>query len=147
VTEHSVISSTQTIGLDVGDRFSHYCVLDPDGEVAEEGRVRTTPSAIAHWIESRTPARVAVEVGTHANWIVDLVGEAGHEVILANARKVRAIYENTDKSDRVDAQMLARLARSDPRLLSPVTPRDPQTRATRSLLRSRDVVRSTRAAS
>jgi transposase len=140
MTELSVMPTAQTIGLDIGDRFSHYCVLGFDGEIAEEGRVRTTPEAIDRWFSSRSPVRVAVEVGTQANWIADLAGNAGHYVIVANPRKVRAIYENTDKCDRVDAQMLARLARSDPRLLHPVTPRDSQTRVTRSLLRSRDVL-------
>jgi transposase len=49
-----------------------------------------------------------------------LLRELGHEVIVANARRVRAITESSRKDDRMDAQMLARLARVDPGLLCPI---------------------------
>jgi transposase len=46
--------------------------------------------------------------------------ECGHEVIVANPRQVQLIGNSSRKNDRVDAEMLARLARVDPQLLRPV---------------------------
>jgi hypothetical protein len=65
-------------------------------------------------------SRIALEIGTHSPWISRLLSELGHEVIVANARKVRLIGESRKKDDRLDAQTLAPLARVDPKLLSPV---------------------------
>jgi transposase len=65
-------------------------------------------------------SRIALEIGTHSPWISRLLSELGHEVIVANARKVRLIGESRKKDDRLDAQTLARLARIDPELLCPV---------------------------
>ena len=39
-------SQKLTIGLDLGDRFSWYCVLDEAGEVVLEQKVATTPKAM-----------------------------------------------------------------------------------------------------
>lgn len=139
MSEHSVIAAL-TVGLDVGDRFSQLCVLDPGGEVVEEVRVRTTPEGLERWTAGRAPFRVALEVGTHSAWIERLLSGKGHEVVVANARRLRSICDNPDKSDRVDAEQLARLARVDPRLLRPVSHKDKATQAVRSLLRSRDVL-------
>ena len=61
-------------------------------------------------------SRIALEIGTHSPWISRLLSEMGHEVIVANARKVRLIGESRKKDDRLDAQTLARLARIDPRV-------------------------------
>lgn len=61
-----------------------------------------------------------METGTHSPWISRFLLDLGHEVIVANARKLRAIYLNDRKSDEADAQMIARLARVDPKLLSPI---------------------------
>lgn len=140
MSEHSVIEASLTVGLDVGDRFSQLCVLDAGGEVVEEVRVRTTPEGLERWLAGRAPFRIALEVGTHSSWIERQLSSRGHEVTVANARRLRSIYDNPDKSDRVDAEQLARLARMDPRLLRPVSHKDKGTQVTRSLLRSRDVL-------
>jgi transposase len=107
-------------GMDISDRFSHLCTVDASGEVAETARIRTTPEGVQGYFAGRPKMHVVLEVGTHARWVAGLLGELGHEVLVANARKVRAIYENEDKDDRVDAEMLARLRRLDPSLLQPV---------------------------
>jgi len=60
---------------------------------------------------------VAMETGTHSPWVSRLLKELGHEVIVAQARKVRLIGESRKKDDRLDARTLARLARIDPELL------------------------------
>jgi hypothetical protein len=84
-----------TAGLDLGDRYSYLCLLDTDGgEIIEEGRVRTTPEALRRRFASEQPLRIAIETGTHSPWVSRLLEECGHEVLVANARKLRLIYAN-----------------------------------------------------
>jgi transposase len=127
----------KTIGLDVGDRSSTVCVLDTEGEVIEESVIRTTPTSIRSRFGSRERLRVVLETGVHANWLHDELEGLGHEVIVANARRVRAICEADQKNDRSDAEQLARLGRADVRLLSPVDPRSVQTRRDLEVIRAR----------
>ena len=106
-----------TVGLDLGDRNSWYCVLDESGQIQLEQRVRTNAKALREVFGEMPHSRIALEIGTHSPWISRLLSELGHEVIVANARKVRLIGESRKKDDRLDAQTLARLARIDPELL------------------------------
>jgi transposase len=82
---------------------------------------------------------VALEVGGHSRWSSQVIQQLGHEVIVANARKLRAIYTNPRKNDRADAETLARLARVDPELLSPIRHRSAKAQADLAIIRSRDV--------
>src|SRR5215831_5244491 len=109
-----------TIGLDLGDRSSWYCILDEAGRIVLEQRVSTTPKALREVFGGMPRSRIALETGTHSPWISRLLSELGHEVIVAHARNVRLIGESRKKDDRLDAQTLARLARVDPALLCPV---------------------------
>jgi len=115
-----------TIGMDLGDKKSHYCMLDSSGDVIKEGKVATTRQAIVEEFGKLAPCRIAIEVGTHSRWVGRLLSEAGHEVIVANPREVRAISGSSRKDDRVDAETLARLARMDPKLLRPIRHRSEQ---------------------
>ena len=126
-----------TIGLDLGDRNSWYCVLDESGQIQLEQRVRTTATALREVFSEMPGSRIALEIGTHSPWISRLLSELGHEVIVANARKVRLIAESRKKDDRMDAQTLARLARIDPQLLSPVKHRSAQAQADLMMIRAR----------
>jgi transposase len=126
-----------TIGLDLGDRNSWYCVLDEAGQIQLEQRVRTSAKALQEIFGAMPRSRIALEIGTHSPWISRLLSELGHEVIVANARKVRLIGESRRKDDRLDAQTLARLARIDPRLLYPVKHRSVQAQADLMLIRAR----------
>jgi len=132
--------STFFIGLDLGDKQSHLFVLDLDGELIEESRLPTTPTSLQRKFASLPHSRVAMEVGAHSRWASQLLKDLGHDVLVANARKLRAIYSNPRKGDRVDAETLARLARLDPELLSPIHHRSPQAQADLAILRSRDAV-------
>jgi len=129
-----------TVGLDLGDRRSHYCMLNEDGEVIEEGRIATTEAGIRRQFEGEPAARVAIECGTHSPWISRQLKHLGHQVIVANARKLRAISQNESKNDRADAEMLARLAASDPRLLAPIHHRSRERQQDLNLIRARDVL-------
>ena len=126
-----------TIGLDLGDRSSWYCVLDEAGSIVLEQRLSTTPKAMREVFGAMPRSRVALEIGTHSPWVSRLLSELGDEVIVANARKVRLIGESRKKDDRLDAQTLARLARIDPQLLHPVKHRSMQAQADLTLIRAR----------
>jgi len=127
-----------TIGLDLGDKYSVGSVLDGSGEVVETFRVRTTKPGLARRFAGFEPSRVVLEVGTHSPWASRVIAEAGHEVIVANPRRVRLIAENDSKSDGFDAELLARLGRMDPKLLSPISHRGEQAQRDLVLLRVRD---------
>ncbi len=107
-----------TAGLDLGDKYSYLCLIDTQsGEVVEEGRLLTTPEALRRRFASEPSLRIAIETGTHSPRVSRVLKECGHEVLVANARKLRLIYANRQKTDEVDAENLARLARLDPKLL------------------------------
>ena len=129
-----------TVGVDVSDRYSRICVLDEGGEVREEGRLQTRPEAFEKRFRSFDPARIAIEVGTHSPWLSRLLEGLGHEVFVANPRQVHLIYKNDSKDDRVDAELLARLARVDPRLLKPIRHRGREAQRDLAALRARDTV-------
>lgn len=137
--DHSTI-----IGMDLGDRYSNYCVLDGQGEVAEEVRIRSTPQAMTKALSRYEHARVAMEVGSHSPWVSRLLSSMGHEVLVANARKVRLIYQSDNKNDTLDPRTLARLARVDWRLLAPIAHRGEQAQLDLAVIRSRDAVVRTR---
>lgn len=126
-----------TIGLDLGDRFSWYCVLDESGAVLLEQRVSTTAKALQEVFGGMPRSRIALETGTHSPWISRLLSELGHEVIVAHARQVRLIGESRKKDDRLDAQTLARLAQIDPELLCPVRHRSAPAQADLMMIRAR----------
>ena len=126
-----------TVGLDLGDRNSWYCVLDESGQIQLEERVRTNATALREVFGEMPHSRIGLEIGTHSPWISRLLSELGHEVIVANARKVRLIGESRKKDDRMDAQTLARLARIDPQLLSPVKHRSAKAQADLMMIRAR----------
>jgi transposase len=136
-----------TIGIDLGDRFSQVCVLDTASrEVADRFSVATTRAAFAKRLGALGPSRVVLEVGTHSGWASRELERQGHEVIVANPRKVRLISANEAKSDRADSETLARLGAADVALLHPVRPRDPRTLEHLGVLRARDRVVAARTA-
>jgi transposase len=114
------ISGPLTVGVDLGDKMSHYCVLAADGEKVYEGKVATTKQALGEVFGALGQCRIALEVGTHSPWVSRLLKSFGHEVIVANARQVKLITQSSRKNDKLDAQTLARLARVDPQLLRPI---------------------------
>jgi transposase len=135
-----------TAGLDLGDKYSYLCLIDQQsGEVVEEGRLRTTPEAFRRRFASeQPPMRIAIEAGTHSPWASRVLEECGHEVLVANSRKLRLIYSNKRKTDEVDAENLARLARVDPKLLYPLKHRGEESQAHMAIVRSREALVSSR---
>ena len=129
-----------TIGVDLGDVWSHYCTLNEDGEVVDRGRFRTTPKAIGRWFTDLSSTRVAMEAGVHSIWMSEKLQELGHEVIVANARELCAIPHSDRKSDQVDAEKLARYARLDPNILRPISHRTIEQQEALTLIRARGLL-------
>jgi transposase len=126
-----------TVGLDLGDRYSRYCMLNEECEVVEEGRIQSTEAAFRRHFEGEPRQRIALECGTHSPWVSRLLKSLGHQVIVANARKIPAITANASKNDRNDAELLARFAAHDPRLLSPVQHRSLERQQDLNLIQAR----------
>ena len=131
------LQRSMTIGMDLGDKHSCYCVLNGQGEVIDEGKVGTTKKAIAQAFGAMSGCRIALEVGTHSPWVSRLLWGMGHEVVVANPRQVKLISASSRKDDRLDAQTLARLARVDPQLLRPIRHRSEKAQADLMVIRVR----------
>src|SRR5437763_1347106 len=129
------------IGVDLGDRWSNYCVLDEAGEVLLEQKVATTPEGMKQTFERIPRSLIALETGTHSPWVSRLLKELGHEVLVAHAQKVNLITKSTRKDDRHDARTLARTlarpARIDPELLGPVRHRSAKAQIHLTVIRAR----------
>ena len=129
--------SLPTIGMDLGDKTSRYCVVEGGGEVSSESSVPTTKKGMAQKFSTLRRCRIAIEVGTHSPWVSRLLAGLGFEVIVANPRQVQLISTSSRKNDRMDARMLARLARVDPQLLRPIRHRSEQGQADLMTIRIR----------
>lgn len=111
--------------------------MSEDGEVTREGSVPTTKKGMLQAFGAIERCRIAVEVGSHSRWVSRLLAAWGHEVIVANARQVKLISASSRKDDKLDARMLARLARVDPQLLAPIRHRSEEAQADLNLVRVR----------
>lgn len=133
------IEETCTVGIDLGDRKSTFCVLDEGGRVLRKGAVATNREA---FLREFAPGgfRAVLECGTHSRWCSDLLADLGCEVLVANPRKIPLIYRENNKSDKEDAQKLARLGRLDPELLSPITHRSLEAHTDLSVIKARDAL-------
>jgi transposase len=133
-----------TVGVDLGDRWSQYCILGLEGETLTEGQLRTTQEDVGAFFQALTVARVVIEVGTHSAWVQDVITECGHEVLVANPRLMEGSKRRKRKSDRIDAHKLARLGRVDPQSLYPIRHRSREVRQDLVVLRVRDALVSVR---
>ena len=137
------LAETMTIGCDLGDQYSYVCVLDTEGQIVEETRVKTTQKDFEKYFGAQAAARVVIEVCGLSRWVDAFLRGLGHDVVVANPRKVRLISQSNCKNDRKDAQTLARLGRVDPLLLSPIKHRGAAAQRVLCSMRARDgLVRS-----
>lgn len=134
------------IGIDLATKKSKFCVLDAQAQVLFRGEVPTTREDFEKRFAPFVPARVAIETGSVARMADDVLSGMGHTVVVANPRRVSAITKNIKKCDEEDAELLARLVRSDPHLLSPIEHRSATAHEGLSLLRARDLCVRTRTA-
>ena len=128
-------SSTWTVGVDLGDEFSQVYVLDGDGEMVDEGRVRMAGESLCSRFSGLEPALVVMEVGTHSPWVSRLLEDLGHECLVANPASL--YRKGRNKSDRIDAEKLARWGRADRDLLEPVRHASAEVQADMAIVQSR----------
>ena len=133
-----------TVGVDLGDQWSNYCILGLEGETLVEGQLRTTGEDVAEFFRALSAARVILEVGTHSAWVREVVVGCGHEVLVANPRLMDGTKRRKRKNDRIDANQLARLGRIDPQSLFPMEHRSTEVRQDLVVLRARDALVSVR---
>lgn len=129
-----------TLGVDLGDRQSVICVLDASGDVIEQSKVTTNKKAFKKYFDKYAGQLVAIENGTHSPWVSRLLKELGYQVLVGNARKLPSIWRSPIKTDFRDAEMLARIARFDPKLLYPIVHRDEQAQADLAIIKARDML-------
>jgi transposase len=127
-----------TVGVDLGDQWSNYCILDLGGETLREGQFRTRRQEVGEFFQGLTASRVVIEVGTHSAWIREVIAGLGHEVLVANAQRMEGRKRRRRKNDRIDAAKLARLGRVDPKSLYPIQHRSTEVREDLLIVRVRD---------
>ena len=129
------------VGIDLGDLTSTYCVRRRDSQmIVAESIAKTTVEAMYEAFGKLPRQRVVLETGTHSRWVAQLLEMAGHEVIVANARKLKLITENNQKSDKVDARLLSQLGCMSVDWLHPVRLRSQQAHCDLTVLRAREAL-------
>ena len=78
-----------TVGVDLGDQWSNYCILGLGGETLREGQFRTRRQEVGEFFQGLAMSRVVIEVGTHSAWVREVIAGLGHEVLVANARRMK----------------------------------------------------------
>ena len=138
------MNETITIGMDLGDKNHIAVVFDADGKELDVSKVTNTKRALHKYFKQYKGAKVAIEAGTHSPWISRLLEEMNCRVCVGNPRKLRFIWDSKDKSDERDARMLGMVCRIEPRLLSPLRHRSSQAHADLALVKSRDILVTSR---
>lgn len=137
MTQLSAATSPLTIGLDIGDRTTHFCVLR-DREVVDRGVTKTSRVGLDQALASFAGARVVLEAGSQSPWMSRHLRAQGFDVHVADPRRVQLISKDPRKTDRRDAEVLARLEAGMPELLGQVHHRSEQAQADLSMVRGRD---------
>jgi transposase len=125
-----------TIGLDLGDRSSCYCVVDETGRIVMEHKVSTTAKALQAAFGAMPRSRIALETGMRSPWISRLLSGLGHEVIVAHAQRAADWGEPAQRRSPGCANVGA-AARIDPQLLCPVKHRSAKAQADLMRIRPR----------
>ena len=133
-----------TIGIDLGDKNHEVCVLNMDGEIVERFSVKNTKKQMEKELKRFLNPVIAIETGTHSPWISRMLTAMGAKVLVGNARKLRAIWANSQKTDVRDAEMLARIARFDEKLMYPIHHRGEQAQVDLEMIKARDILVSVR---
>lgn len=136
--------STLTIGIDLGDKSHRTCAIDAQGEVVARTTLANDRDALTKFSEDNEAATIIIEAGCHSPWIDRLFSKLGHKVVVANPRKLRAIYETDNKSDERDAEMLARIGRLDGKLLHAVKHSSEKAQRALKIMDTRDTLVATR---
>lgn len=124
-------------GIDVHKSYSRISTIDEEGIEVESAKIETTEPALRRYFGGRDTMRIVLESGAHSNWISRVLEDCGHEVIVAHARRIQLIAENHKKTDKIDAELLARLLRADLKLLTESYVRGEEAERVRTALKAR----------
>ena len=138
-SEKTMSDGVVAIGIDLSDRTGRFYAIDNEGEEIAAGAITLRTPELEKWAQSIAPTVMAIEAGTHSPWISRLLARCGHEVIVANPVKVALITKNVQKTDPVDAEYLARLARLDRKLLFAIQHRGEQAQIDLQVIRTREI--------
>lgn len=129
---------TLTIGLDVGDRRTHFAVVGTDRNLVARGSFATTQKELSKALAKFPGSKVALEAGSQSIWMSRALSDAGFAVQVVDPRRVQLISKDPRKTDRRDAETIARLASAMPEVLGTIYHRGKQAQADISIIRARD---------
>src|ERR1700758_2734194 len=128
------------VGIDLGDKNCEVCVFNQDGEYEQSFRLPMKGADLQGYFLSIGRSRVAIEAGGQSRWVAEVIEQCGHQVFVANSRKVAYIHQSDAKNDPGDAYKLAELVYFKPRLLHPIQHRSREAQADLSWIRGREVL-------
>lgn len=99
-------------GIDVSQKASAICVVDESGQIAAETTVVTEAEALGRWLRDQEPGRAVIEAAPLAEWLAQVIEQAGHEVVIVDSRSAKRLMQSRKKTDRRDARTLAAMART-----------------------------------
>ena len=134
----------KVIGLDLGDKQNVAVVFEADGREHKADRVTNTKTAMTKYFSQHSGAVVVMEAGTHSGWVSRLLFDMGHDVRVGDPRKLRAIWDATNKSDERDARLLGLMYRLEPRLLHRIFHRGEKAQCDLAMVKSRQMLVETR---
>jgi transposase len=135
-----------TLGLDLSDRQAHFHVQQGDGRTLTTGKVAMERDDLAKLFDYWKGCRLVIEAGCHSPWVSRLGHECGLEVMVANPRQIELITKSDHKTDSADAEALADLGRSNPKLLYPIVHRTEEAQTHLAVQRARNEAVRTRTA-
>jgi transposase len=125
------------IGVDLGDKDSQLCVLGADKQIRHEDRVSTTAPRLQEFFGKLKSCLVVMEAGSHSPRVSRLLEGMGHQVVVADPRRLKLISQSDSKNDRADARILAQVAAGMPELLRVVQHRSAEAQKDLTVIRSR----------
>jgi transposase len=99
----------QYCGLDLGKKSSHFCIVDGNRRVIEEGQVRNRVDKLVAVFGELPPMKISLEASSKAFWIADRLRDLGHEPVVVDPGRTKAIGATKIKHDKLDARVLAQL--------------------------------------
>ena len=98
------------VGLDVHQRSSAVCILDGNGKAVKRVQIRGHCSKVVEMLEAlRHRFAVCYEASCGYGWLYDRLRRVAARVVVAHPGHLRLIFRSKKKSDRVDAEKLAKL--------------------------------------
>ncbi len=103
------------VGFDVSMEETAVCVMDGDGRISWRGKCLSTPERMAGTLRAHAPQaeRIVFETGALSTWHWHKLHDMGFPVVCVDARRAKkALSMYSAKTDRIDAEGLAQLART-----------------------------------